>query len=63
MKMTLMKLAMRTAVMKLAIALAVAAGVALGTTAGSLTGATAAFAQQQCIPHYDSSGAQTAPYC
>ena len=58
MKTTVMKLAFA----KLAIALALAGGVALGAVAVSLTGATASFAQQ-CIPHYDSSGAQTAPYC
>jgi hypothetical protein len=31
-----------------------------------LTAASASFAQRHdpnCIPHYDSSGAQTAPYC
>jgi len=60
---------MQTTVMKLAIALAVAGGVALSAAAVSLGGATASFAQwqpqsqSQCIPHYDSSGAQTAPYC
>jgi hypothetical protein len=58
MKTTVMKLAFA----KLAIALALAGGVALGAVAVSLTGATASFAQQ-CIPHYDTSGAQTAPYC
>jgi hypothetical protein len=42
--------------------LALAGGLALSTVAVSLTGATASFAQH-CIPHYDSSGAQTAPYC
>jgi hypothetical protein len=58
---------MQTTVTKLAIALAVAGGVALSAAAVSLGGATASFAQwqsqSQCIPHYDSSGAQTAPYC
>ena len=32
----------------------------------ALTAATASFAQRHdpnCIPHYDTSGAQTAPYC
>ena len=58
MKTTVMKLALA----KFAIALALAGGVALGAVAVSLTGATASFAQQ-CTPHYDSSGAQTAPYC
>jgi hypothetical protein len=53
---------MKTTVTKLALALAMAAGVALSAAAVSVTGATASFAQQ-CIPHYDSSGAQTAPYC
>jgi hypothetical protein len=58
---------MQTTVTKLAIALAVAGGVVLSAAAVSLGGATASFAQwqpqSQCIPHYDSSGAQTAPYC
>jgi hypothetical protein len=58
---------MQTTVTKLAIALAVAGGVAFSAAAVSLGGATASFAQwqpqSQCIPHYDSSGAQTAPYC
>jgi hypothetical protein len=56
---------MQTTVTKLAIALAVAGGVALSAAAVSLGGATASFAQTQppCIPQYDSSGAQTAPYC
>jgi hypothetical protein len=56
---------MQTTVMKLAIALAVAGGVALSAAAVSLGGATASFAQSQsqCIPHYDSSGAQKPPYC
>jgi len=58
MKTTVMKLAFA----KFAIALALVGSVALGAVAVSLTGATASFAQQ-CIPHYDSSGAQTAPYC
>ncbi len=53
---------MRTTVTKLAIALALAGGVALSAAAVSLAGATASSAQQ-CIPHYDTSGAQTAPYC
>ena len=58
---------MQTTVTKLAVALAVAGGVALSAAAVSLGGATASFAQSrpqsQCIPQYDSSGAQTAPYC
>ena len=57
------KIILNKTVMKLAIALALAAGVALNVVAVSLTGATASSAQPQCIPHYDSSGAQTAPYC
>jgi hypothetical protein len=48
-------------VMKFALALALAGGVAL--TALSLTGATAGPRDHQCIPQYDTSGAQTAPYC
>jgi len=48
---------------QLAIALAIRAGIALGAAAVSLTTATGSLAQPQCIPHYDSSGAQTAPYC
>jgi hypothetical protein len=50
-------------VMKFALALALAGGVALSVTALSLTGATAGPRDQQCIPQYDSSGAQVAPYC
>jgi hypothetical protein len=50
-------------VMKYALALAVAGGVALGVTALSFTGATAGPRDHQCIPQYDTSGAQTAPYC
>lgn len=53
---------MKTTVTKLAIALALAVGVALGAAAVSLGGATASLAQQ-CVPQYDSSGAQMAPYC
>ncbi len=53
---------MQTTVTKLAIALALAGGVALSAAAVSLGGATASFAQR-CIPQYDTSGAQTAPYC
>ena len=52
---------MKTTVTKIAIALAVASGVAFGAAAVSLTGATDSFAQ--CIPQYDSAGAQKAPYC
>jgi hypothetical protein len=58
---------MQTTVTKLAIALAVAGGVALSAAAVSVGGATASFAQSrpqsQCIPQYDTSGAQMAPYC
>jgi hypothetical protein len=50
------------ALAKFVLGLALAGGLALSTVAVSLTGATASFAQQ-CIPHYDSSGAQAAPYC
>lgn len=54
---------MKSMVMKFAIVLGVAGGLALGAAAVSLTGASASFAQSQCIPQYDSSGAQMAPYC
>ena len=54
---------MTTTVTKFAIALATLGGIALSVAAVSLTGATASYAQRQCIPHYDSSGAQQAPYC
>jgi hypothetical protein len=56
---------MKTMMTKFALALALAGGVAISAAAVSLGGATASFAQAQpqCIPHYDSSGAQTAPYC
>jgi hypothetical protein len=57
-----MKTTVKFALAKFVLGLALAGGVALSTVAVSLTGATASFAQQ-CIPHYDSSGAQTAPYC
>ena len=53
---------MKTTVAKFAIALALAGGVALGAVALSLGGSTASFAQQ-CVPQYDSAGAQMAPYC
>jgi len=43
---------------KLAVALAMAAGIALGAGAAS-----AQPGYSQCIPQYDSSGAQVAPYC
>jgi hypothetical protein len=50
---------MKTILMSYAAAAALAAVVVLG--------ATASFAQRApdptCIPQYDSSGAQTAPYC
>jgi hypothetical protein len=58
---------MKTTFTKFAIALAVAGGVALSAAAVSLTSATESSAQprwqSQCIPQYDSSGAQVAPYC
>ncbi len=54
---------MQTTVMKLALALALAGGVALSAAAVSLGGATASLAQPQCIPQYDTAGAQMAPYC
>jgi Spy/CpxP family protein refolding chaperone len=58
---------MKTTMTKFAFALAVAGGVALSAAAASLAGATASSAQprwqSQCIPQYDSSGAQVAPYC
>ncbi len=57
-----MKTTVKFALAKFVLGLALAGGLALSTVAVSLTGATASFAQQ-CIPHYDSSGAQTAPYC
>jgi hypothetical protein len=57
-----MKTTVKFALGKFVIGLALAGGLALSTVAVSLTGATASFAQQ-CIPHYDSSGAQAAPYC
>jgi hypothetical protein len=52
-------------VTRLALAFAVFGGVALSVAAASLTVATPSFAQSQpqCIPHYDSSGAQRPPYC
>jgi hypothetical protein len=56
---------MQTLMTRLALALAVAGGVALSATAVSLTGAMPSLAQSQpqCIPHYDSSGAQRPRYC
>jgi len=55
---------MQTTMTKFAIALAVAGGVALSAVAVSLTSASAQPRWQgQCIPQYDSSGAQVAPYC
>jgi len=50
---------MKTAVMKFVAALGVAGALALTVT-------TASFAQNHgssCIPQYDSTGAQKAPYC
>ena len=57
-----MKTTVKFALAKFVLGLALAGGLALSTVAVSLSGATASFAQY-CIPHYDSSGAQTAPYC
>jgi hypothetical protein len=53
------EMAMKTAVMKFMTAVSLLAALTL-----TLPGAS--FAQNRgntCIPHYDSSGAQTAPYC
>jgi len=50
---------MKTSLTKLVAALGIAGALALTVTSVS-------FAQSRgnaCIPHYDSSGAQTAPYC
>jgi hypothetical protein len=49
---------MKTTVMKIAAALGIASALVMSVTSVS-------FAQKNtsCIPHYDSSGAQTAPYC
>lgn len=52
---------MKATTIKIAVALALLG--ALGTAAVSLTGASAASAGEACIPQYDTSGAQTAPYC
>jgi len=49
---------MKTSVTKLVVALATVVALAAATTVS--------FAQsrpQSCIPHYDTSGAQSAPYC
>ena len=51
---------MKSSVMKFVTALSLLAG------ALALSLPSASFAQNRgntCIPHYDSSGAQTAPYC
>ena len=50
--------AMKIAVMKFVAALGIASALVMSVTSVS-------FAQKNtsCIPHYDSSGAQTAPYC
>jgi hypothetical protein len=53
------RMKMKTPVLKYVSALGIVAALAL-------TAATSSFAQTHdpnCIPHYDSSGAQTAPYC
>jgi len=50
---------MKTSLKKIVAALGIAAALAMTATSFS-------FAQSRgsaCIPHYDSSGAQTAPYC
>ena len=49
---------MKTAVIKFLTALGIASALVMSVTSVS-------FAQRNtnCIPHYDSSGAQTAPYC
>jgi hypothetical protein len=49
---------MKAAVMKFVAALGIASALVMSVTSVS-------FAQKNtsCIPHYDSSGAQTAPYC
>jgi hypothetical protein len=48
---------MKTAVMKLVATLGITSALIMSVTSVS-------FAQNtSCIPHYDSSGAQTAPYC
>jgi hypothetical protein len=52
---------MKTMTIKIAVALALLG--ALGTAAVTLTGASAVSAAEGCIPQYDTSGAQTAPYC
>jgi hypothetical protein len=53
-------MAMKTSMMKLAAALGLAGALALGATTASFAGPPHGSA---CIPQYDSSGAQTAPYC
>ena len=52
---------MKVMTIKIAVALALLA--ALGNAAVSLTGASTAAAGEACIPQYDTTGAQTAPYC
>ncbi len=49
---------MKSAAIKVALALTLAGAFAM--SAFTLTGATAG---ETCIPQYDSSGAQVAPYC
>jgi hypothetical protein len=53
-------MAMKTSMMKLAAALGLAGALALGVTTASFAAPPHGSA---CIPQYDSSGAQTAPYC
>jgi hypothetical protein len=53
---------MKTTMMKLGAALGLAGALALGAATASL--AQNPYSQQNsCIPQYDSSGAQKAPYC
>ena len=49
---------MKTAVIKFVTALGIASALVM-----SVTGMSFAQRNSSCIPHYDSSGAQTAPYC
>jgi hypothetical protein len=53
---------MKATMMKLAAALGLAGALAIGVTTASF--AQNPYSQQNsCIPQYDSSGAQKAPYC
>jgi hypothetical protein len=53
---------MKNAAIKLAVALALLGAFAVTSATFMRTGTSAA-AATGCIPEYDSSGAQTAPYC